>query len=219
MILELILPPMDLNYGIFPTPFIPPLSMNSTSINQDHINCPIEPMKDSMIDPPSSQHISSKSKHNFSSKKYHKKIHAQAISFNVVIKFILPSLDTTMHDVLDEVVTNNDVNLHDSNDSICILDPILINLDVEYALDDTDDVNDEYETIDIDVDLPYMLSSQLTLTPSIELCDSQEDPCLEQAIINIMMDIVPIMSYPPSLNDIQQDGEIRRHAWLASLSW
>ena len=77
-----------------------------------------------------------------------------------------------MHDVLEEVVTNNDVKLHDSNDSICILDPILINLDDEDTLDNTDDVNDEYEIIEIDVDLSNMLSSQLILTPSIEHCDS-----------------------------------------------
>ena len=68
--------------------------------------------------------------------------------------------------------------MHDSDDYICILDPILINLDGEYTLYDTDDVNDEYETIDIGIDLPNMLSSQLTLTPSIEHCDSQEYPCL-----------------------------------------
>ena len=34
MILELSLPPMDLNYGIFPTPSMPPLSMASTFFNQ-----------------------------------------------------------------------------------------------------------------------------------------------------------------------------------------
>lgn len=54
-----------------------------------------------------------------------------------------------MHDVLKEFFANNDVKLHDSNDSIHILDPIFINLDEEYTLDD---VNDEYETIGIDVD-------------------------------------------------------------------
>ncbi|KGJ50980.1 hypothetical protein CIAN88_23705 [[Clostridium] innocuum] len=93
--------------------------------------------------------------------------------------------------------------MHDYDDSIHILDPILINLDEEDTLDDTDDVNDEYETIDIDIDLPNMLSSQLTLTPSVKHCDSQEDPCLELAIIPTMLDIVPLVSYPPSLNDIQ----------------
>ena len=108
-----------------------------------------------------------------------------------------------MHDVLEEVVVNNGVKMHDSDDSICILDPILINLDEEATLDDVDDVNDEYETIDIEIDLPYMLSSQLILTPSIKHCDSQEDPCLELAIIPTMLDIVPLASHPPSLNDIQ----------------
>ena len=46
-----------------------------------------------------------------------------------------------------------------------------------------------------------MLSSQLTLTPNVEHCDSQEDPCLELAIIPTVLDIVPLASYPPSLND------------------
>ena len=75
-----------------------------------------------------------------------------------------------MHDMLEEFVANNDY--------IHILDPILINLDEEDTLDDVDDVNDEYETIDINIDLPNILSSQLTLTPIIEHCDSQEYPCL-----------------------------------------
>ena len=94
----------------------------------------------------------------------------------------------------------------------------MINLDEEYTLDDVDD---EYETIDIDIDidLPKMLSSQLTLTPSVKHCDSQEDPCLELAIIPTMLDIVPLVSYSPSLNDIERDGESRWHAWLTSPSW
>ena len=121
-----------------------------------------------------------------------------------------------MHDVLEEVLANNDVKLHDFDDSIRILDPILINLDAEDTLDD---VIDEYETIGIDIDLPHMLSSQLTLTPSIEHCDSQEDPCLELAIIPTMLDIVPHASYPPSLNDIERDGESRQHARLTCPLW
>ena len=106
-----------------------------------------------------------------------------------------------MHDVLEEVIANNDVKMHDYDDSICILDPILINLDEKYTIDDVDDVNDQYETIVIDIDLPNMLSSQLTLTSSIEHCNSQEDPCLELAIIPNLLDIVPLASYPSSLND------------------
>ena len=108
-----------------------------------------------------------------------------------------------MHDVLEEVVANNYVKLHDSDDSIHILDHILINLDEEDTLDDVDDVNDEYETICIDIYLPNMVSSQFTLTPSIEHDDSQENPCLELAIIPTILDIFPLMSYPPSLNDIE----------------
>ena len=77
----------------------------------------------------------------------------------------------------------------------------MINLDEEDTLANIDDVNDEYESIDINIDLPNMLSSQLILTPSIEHCDSQEDPCLKLAIIPTIMDIVPLVSYPPSLND------------------
>ena len=69
-----------------------------------------------------------------------------------------------MHDVLEEFVANNDVKMHDFDDSICILDPILINLDEEDTLNDVDDVNDEYETINIDIDLPNMLLSQNTYT-------------------------------------------------------
>ena len=111
-------------------------------------------------------------------------------------------MDTTISDVLEEVVADN--KLHDSDDYIRILDPILINLDDEDTLDDTDDdVNDEYETIDIDIDLPNMFLSQLTLTPSVEHCDSQEDPSLKLAIIPTMLDIVPLASYPLSLNDIE----------------
>ena len=92
--------------------------------------------------------------------------------------------------------------MHDFEDYICILDPILINLDEEDTLNDVDDVNDKYETINIDIDLPNMLSSPLSLTPIIEHCDSQEGPCLELRIITTMLDIVPLASYPPSLNDI-----------------
>ena len=102
--------------------------------------------------------------------------------------------------------------MHDSNDSIHILDPIFINFYEEDILDDTNDVDDEYGTTDIDNDLLDMLSSQLTLTPSIEHCDSQEDPCLEPAIIPTMLDIVPLVSNPPFLNDIDRDGESRKHA-------
>ena len=108
-----------------------------------------------------------------------------------------------MHDVLEEVIINNYVQIHDSNDSICILDPIFINLHEEDTLDDIDDFNDEYETIDIGIDLPDILSSQLILTHSIEHCDSQDDPCLELTIIPTMLDIVPFAIYPPSLNDIE----------------
>ena len=99
--------------------------------------------------------------------------------------------------------------MHDYDDSIHILDHILINLYEEDNLDDICDDNDEYESIDIEIDLPNILSLQLALTPSIEHCDSQEDPCLELAIIPTMLDIVPLVSYPPSLNDIEWDGEIR----------
>ena len=116
-------------------------------------------MKDLVIVPPSSQNISSKAKHNQSANEYCKKRHAQAKAHNFVLQKSLPSLDTIMHDVLEEVVANDDVKLHDFDDSIHILDLSLINLDEEDTLDDIDDVNDEYETIDIDIDLPNMLSS------------------------------------------------------------
>ena len=69
-----------------------------------------------------------------------------------------------MYDLLEEVIANKDVKRHDSDDSICILDPILINLDEEGTLNDVDDVNDEYGTIFY---LPNMISLQLILTPSI----------------------------------------------------
>ena len=81
----------------------------------------------------------------------------------------------------------------------------MINLEEEDTLADIDDVNDEYETIYIDINLHHMLSSQLTVTPSIEHCDSEENPCLELAIIPTMLDVAPLVSYPPSLNDIEQD--------------
>ena len=58
-------------------------------------------------------------------------------------------MDTTIHYVLEEVVANNDVKMHNYDDSICILDPILINLDDEDTIDDTNNVYDEYETIDM----------------------------------------------------------------------
>ena len=50
-----------------------------------------------------------------------KKCHAQAKAHNSILQKSLSSLDTTMHDVLEEVVANNDNNLHDSDDSIRIL--------------------------------------------------------------------------------------------------
>ena len=126
-------------------------------------------MKDPIIVPLIPQHILSKKKCSRFTNERHKKRCAQAQTHNFVLQKYLPSLDTTMHDVLEEVIANNDIKLHDSDDSIHILESILINLDEEHTLDD---VNDEYETIDIDIDLPNMLSSQLTITPSIEHCDS-----------------------------------------------
>ena len=174
---------MDLNHDLLPAPAIPPLSMASKSINQaptiscssvdNPINPPIELVKDLVIAPPSSQHISKKTKCNRLTNEFHKKFYAQGKSCNFFLQKYLPSLDTTMHDVLEEVVAHNEVKLHDFDDSIHILDCILINLDEDDTIDDTDDVNDEYETIDIDIDLPNILSSQLTLTPSIKHCDSQ----------------------------------------------
>ena len=132
-----------------------------------------------------------------------KKCHAQAKAHNSILPKYLSSLDTTLHDVLKEVVANNYVKLNNFDDSIRILDPILINLHEEHTLYDFDDGNDEYETIDIDIDLPNMLSSQLTLTPSIENFDSHKDLCLELTIIPTMLDIVPLASYPSFLNDIK----------------
>ena len=140
-------------------------------------------MKDPIIVSPSSQQISSKTKHNRSSNECHKKCHAQAKDHNFILQKALPSLNTNMHDMLEEVVANNDVKLHDYDVSIHILDPILINLDKEDTLDDVDDVNDEYKTIDINVDLLNILSSQLTRPPSIKHCDSQEDPYLDTTIM------------------------------------
>jgi hypothetical protein len=75
-----------------------------------------------------------------------------------------------MHDVLDEVNVNNEVKMQDYDHSICILDPIFINLDEEDTLDDVDN---EYEAIHIDIDLPNLLSSQLIILPSIEHVYSQ----------------------------------------------
>lgn len=97
--------------------------------------------------------------------------------------------------------------MNEYDDPIHILDPISINLDEEDTLDDPIDLSDEYETIDLDNDLPHMLSTQLKITPSNEHCDSQEDPCLELAIIPTILDIVPLVSCLPTLNNINQDGE------------
>lgn len=131
------------------------------------VNPPIEPVKGPIIVPPSCQKISSKEKCSQYANKQCKKNHSQAKAHNLILEKSLSSLDTNMHYVLEEFVANNDVKLPSSNDSIFILDPILINLDDEDTLDDTDDVNDEYDNIDINVDLPNILSSQSTLTPSI----------------------------------------------------
>ena len=114
---------MNINCGLFPTPSIPPLSMASTSINQaplvacesvvNPINPPIEPIKDPVIVPTSYQHSSSKKKCNQSANEHHKMHHAQDKNHNSILQKSLPSLDTTMHDVLEEVVANNNVKMHD----------------------------------------------------------------------------------------------------------
>ena len=79
-------------------------------------------MKDPIVVLPSSQHISSKTKHNRITNEHHKKNCAQDKYCNSILWKYLPSLDTTMHDVLEEVVANNDVKVNDFDDSICILD-------------------------------------------------------------------------------------------------
>lgn len=172
---------MDLNRGLLPTPSIPPLSMHS-SVDQvpstksikdptivspkkgSPIDLPKEPMKDTLMVPPSSQPISKNQKRNCSANEHHKKCHAHARAQRSLLSSNQPS-----HKVLDNVNPNNYVHMHDYDDSIHILDPITINLDEKDTLNDPDD---EYETIDIDVDLPHMLSSQLSITPSIEHGDS-----------------------------------------------
>ena len=77
---------------------------------------------------------------------------------------------------------------------IPILDSIDINLDEEDTLDD-----DEHEIIDLDVDLPNMLSMQLTFTSTSKHYDSLEGP-LDLAIIPTTLDISPLARYPPSFN-------------------
>lgn len=86
-------------------------------------------MKEPVVVPPSSQHISNETKCNQSTNEHYKKHRAQAKAHAFVLPSSLPSFDQPMHDVLEEVNTNNDVKMHDYDDSIRILDPILINLD------------------------------------------------------------------------------------------
>ena len=120
-----------------------------------------------VVVPPSSQHVSNMTKRNRFANECRKKRRARAKARSSVIQKYVSSLDTTMYDVLEKVVVDN--KLLDSDDSIHILDPILINLDEEDMHGDTDDVNDEYETIDIEIDLHNILSSLLTITPSTNI--------------------------------------------------
>ena len=85
--------------------------MDYTSINQappiafhslgDPINPPVEPMKDPIIVPPSSQNILGKKKCNQYANEFYKKHHAQDKSHNFVLQKSLPSVDKPMHDVLE----------------------------------------------------------------------------------------------------------------------
>ena len=58
-------------------------------------------MKDSVIFPPSSQHISSKEKYNRYANEHYKNFCAQAKARNTIIQKNSPSLDINMHDVLE----------------------------------------------------------------------------------------------------------------------
>ena len=66
----------------------------------------------------------------------------------------------------------------------------MINQDEEDTIDDVHDnkndihannFDDLYDIIDLNHDLPHMLSIELSITPSIEY--SQHGPCLELAIV------------------------------------
>ena len=97
----------------------------------------------------------------------------------------------------------NDISLH-------FLDSIVIILDQEDNLDDdvigtnfNSHVSDnQYETIDMDHDFPNIISKWLTLTPSIKHIDSLQSPCMDLDIFSIMLDVVPLASFPPFPNVI-----------------
>ena len=72
---------------------------------------------------------------------------------------------------------------------------IAIHLHEEDTLD-----NDEHEIIDLDVSFPNILSIQLSLTSSLEYHESHEGPYLDLAIVPSMLDISPLIIFPPSLN-------------------
>lgn len=87
-ILELSIPSIHLNNGIFPTPSIPHFFIPSGSIHQapsiscqflkNTINPPNESMKDLLVVLPSSQYVSNKKKFNPSNNEHHKKHHGHA---------------------------------------------------------------------------------------------------------------------------------------------
>lgn len=81
---------------------------------------------------------------------------------------------------------------------IIYLDLVTINLDKEDNLDDEDEI------IDIDVDLPNILSRRLTLTSTPDHSDSPKNPSLDLAMVPTLLEIDPLESYTPSLITIDQ---------------
>ena len=99
-----------------------------------------------------------------------------------------------MLEPLEEANQGKNMQMDKHDDYVYILDSI--NLDMEDTLDD-EHVSSDEKLINMDYDLPNMLSMQLTITPTNEHSDSQS-PCLQLIVILTIMDVVPLTSHHPS---------------------
>lgn len=100
----------------------------------------------------------------------------------------------------EENVKKDKMDKH--NNTICIedtLDDVMcINNDIHAS-----DFDDLYETIDLDHDLPYIVSQQLSIPPTNEQSDlaSKHGPCLKLAIVpSIVLDVYHLASFLPFLH-------------------
>lgn len=169
---------------------------------------------------PNSLSLSHKTIHNQCARKHHKNYQAKVkaytlASYTTSSSQPLYSFDQPMLEPLEEANHTNNMQMDKHDDFICILDSVVMSLDMKDTLDDNIiDSNDnkhvsddEYLNIYIDYYFPNILSKQLTITPNIEHRDSHQSPCLDMIVVPTMLDFIPLGSFPSFPNDIDYDEE------------